>query len=138
VIDILAWHQGRRALLVIELKTELVDLNEMIGTFDRKRRLARQVALGRGWDPVTVSAWLIVSSSRTNRRRAETHEAMLRAALPDDARTIRRWLRDPSPPVAALSFWTDTRGETGRPSLTPIRRVRTGSRAAAERERQPA
>jgi transcriptional regulator with XRE-family HTH domain len=137
VIDILAWHPGRRALLVIELKTDLVDMNELVGTFDRKRRLARQIALGRGWDPVTVSAWLIVSSSRTNRRRAEVHEAMLRAALPDDARAIRQWLRDPSrQPVAAVSFWTDTRGETGRPRLTPIRRVRTRSEAGAERGRR--
>ena len=51
VIDILAWHPGRRALLVIELKTDLADINELVGTFDRKRRLARQVAESRGWDP---------------------------------------------------------------------------------------
>ena len=73
VIDILAWHPGRRALLVIELKTDLADMNEIVGTFDRKRRLARQIALERGWDPVTVSAWLIVVDSRTNRRRVGAH-----------------------------------------------------------------
>ena len=82
VIDILAWHPGRRALLVIELKTDLADMNELVGTFDRKRRLARQIALERGWDPVSVSAWLIVVGSRTNRRRVAAHEAMLRGALP--------------------------------------------------------
>jgi transcriptional regulator with XRE-family HTH domain len=32
IIDILAWHPGRRALLVIELKTDLADVNELIGT----------------------------------------------------------------------------------------------------------
>jgi len=31
VIDLLAWHPGRRALLVIELKTELVDVGELHG-----------------------------------------------------------------------------------------------------------
>ncbi|MEA2632936.1 MAG: hypothetical protein QOE66_3155, partial [Chloroflexota bacterium] len=51
VIDILAWHPGRRALLLIELKTELVDMNELLGTLDRKRRLARRIAQERGWDP---------------------------------------------------------------------------------------
>lgn len=137
VIDILAWHPGRRALLVIELKTDLVDMNELVGTFDRKRRLARQIALGRGWDPVTVSAWLIVGSSRTNRRRVEAHEAMLRAALPDDGRTIRHWLRDPERPVSGLSFWTDNRGETGRPVPRPIRRVRTASGSTSERGSVP-
>jgi len=45
-VDILAWHPGRRAVLVIELKTDVVDVNELLGTLDRKRRLAR--GLGRG------------------------------------------------------------------------------------------
>ena len=116
VIDILAWHPGRRALLVIELKTDLADINELVGTFDRKRRLARQIAAERGLDPVSVSAWLIVTSSRTNRRRLQVHEAMLRAGLPDDGRIIRRWLRDPVGSVNGLSLWTDTHGATGGPA----------------------
>ena len=132
VIDILAWHPGRRALLVIELKTDLADMNELVGTFDRKRRLARQIALERGWDAVTVSAWLIVVGSRTNRRRVAAHEAMLHGALPDDGRAIRRWLRDPDRPVAGLSFWADSLGETRRPMSRPIRRVRAVARGAAE------
>jgi HTH-type transcriptional regulator/antitoxin HipB len=136
VIDILAWHPGSRSLLVIELKTELVDINETIGTLDRKRRLARQIARERGWDPVRVSAWLIVSASRTNRRRADAHEAMLSAALPDDNGAIRRWLREPAGPigpVGAISFWTDTRGVGARQGLRPIRRVRVASRRRSER-----
>jgi transcriptional regulator with XRE-family HTH domain len=32
VIDIVAWHAERRAILVIELKTDIVDVNELIGT----------------------------------------------------------------------------------------------------------
>ena len=133
VIDILAWHPGRRALLVIELKTDLADMNELVGTFDRKRRLAREVAEKRGWDPVSVSAWLVVAASRTNRRRVEAHRAMLRAALPDGRPAIHRWLRDPVGTVQGLSFWTDMPGVgTGRRS-TPIRRVSAGSTAAGER-----
>ena len=31
IIDVLAWHPTTRILLVIELKTEVVDLNEMLG-----------------------------------------------------------------------------------------------------------
>ncbi len=40
IIDVLAWRPARRILLVIELKTEIVDVNETLGTLDRKRRLA--------------------------------------------------------------------------------------------------
>jgi transcriptional regulator with XRE-family HTH domain len=135
VIDILAWHPGRRALLVIELKTDLVDMNELLGTLDRKVRLAAQAAAARGWDPVTVSAWLIVSDSRTSRRRAADHEAMLRSALPGDRRTVRRWLRDPVGRVAGLTFWTDMHGETVRRTRRPIRRVGRPRRARASSNR---
>ena len=102
VIDILAWHEGTRTLLVIELKTELVDVQETVGTLDRKARLAAQVAAERGWHASTVSTWLLIADSRTNRRRVGAHAAMLRAAFPVDGRTIQGWLQAPRGSVAAL------------------------------------
>jgi hypothetical protein len=39
VIDVLAWHAATRTLLVIELKTEIVDVNSLLGQVDRYRRL---------------------------------------------------------------------------------------------------
>ena len=89
-----SWRGTRRAerLLVIELKTELVDVQETVGTLDRKRRLAAQVAAERGWKPAVVSVWLVIADSRTNQRRVAAHRAMLRAAYPVDGRTIGRWL----------------------------------------------
>jgi hypothetical protein len=50
VIDVLAWHAATRTILVIELKTVIADVNELIGNVDRKRRLAPRVAAERGWD----------------------------------------------------------------------------------------
>lgn len=119
VIDILAWHPGRRAVLVIELKTEIADVNELLGTLDRKRRLAAKVATERGWDPVAVSAWLIVEGRRTNRRRLAAHTNMIRSALPQDGQVIRRWLRDPVGRVAATSYWAAPASRAGAPR--PIR-----------------
>src|SRR5687767_10327157 len=78
IIDVLAWHPTSRILLVIELKTELVDLNEMLGTLDRKRRLASQIAEDRAWDPVAVATWVIIANGRTNRRTVAEHAAVLR------------------------------------------------------------
>ena len=46
VIDLLAWHPGRRALLVIELKTLIVDIGELLGTLDRKARDRARAWLG--------------------------------------------------------------------------------------------
>jgi transcriptional regulator with XRE-family HTH domain len=124
VIDILAWHPGRRALLIIELKTDIVDVNNLVGSADRRRRLARTIVAERGWDPATVSVWVIVAPSRTNRRRIAAHEAMLRTAFPVDGRGIRAWLRRPIAAVAALSFWPDSPAGNVRPDLVPTRRVR--------------
>jgi transcriptional regulator with XRE-family HTH domain len=124
VIDILAWHAPTRSLLVIELKTELVDLQETVGTLDRKVRLAARVAAERGWNPATVSSWLVVAEGSTNRRRVAAHRAMLRAAFPGDGRSIQAWLRAPAGRVAALSFLPATLGVGGTGGLAHVSRVR--------------
>lgn len=121
VIDLLLWHPARRAILVIELKTDLVDVNELLGTMDRKRRLAWQVAKQRGWAPAVVSAWIVVAGSRTSERRVAAHRTMLRAAYPSSGRRMRAWLADPVGSIAALSMWPAS--PTGR-ALARKRRVR--------------
>jgi hypothetical protein len=120
VVDIVAWHPGRRAILVIELKTDIVDINQLIGKVGEKARLIRQIVRDRGWDPLTVSTWVIVAGGRTNRARLAAHRAVLRAAFPADGRAMRSWLSDPVGQMAALSIWTETAGR----QLTPTRRVR--------------
>jgi len=127
VIDILAWHPTSRMLLVIELKTEIVDLNDLLGTLDRKRRLAWTIARDRGWDPVGISAWVVVADSRTNRRTVATHSAVLRAKLPVDGRTVRGWLGTPQEPINGLSFLPQVQGTHLGVDPAPVRRV-TGRR----------
>lgn len=124
VIDILAWHAATRALLVIELKTEIVDINALMGTVDRKRRLAAAVARDRGWFPSSVSAWVIVGESKTNRRRVQAHAATLRAAFPLDGRQVQRWLRQPIGALACLSFWPNAHGARTKSDLASVKRVR--------------
>lgn len=130
-IDILAWHAATRTLLVIELKTELVDVQELLSTLDRKRRLAPRIARDRGWVPAIVATWVILVDSRTNRRRVAAHRNVLRAALPADGRTVGRWLERPSGGVAALSMWPDSDGMRTPGATAPVRRVH----APAPRER---
>lgn len=122
VIDLLLWHPARRALLVIELKTDLVDVNEMLGTMDRKRRLAWDVAKRRGWVPATVSAWIVVAGSRTSERRVAAHRTMLRAGYPASGREMRAWLANPIGSIAGLSLWSAV--AAGGADLAPKRRVR--------------
>jgi hypothetical protein len=129
VIDVLAWHAPTR-LLVIELKTELVDVQELLGTLDRKRRLARKIGIERGWWPAVVAAWVILADGRTNRRRVDAHRTVLRAALPTDGRAMNAWLAAPRGPVAALSFWPRNDGVRTNARLDPTVRVRGRNRHA--------
>jgi HTH-type transcriptional regulator/antitoxin HipB len=131
VIDLLCWHQASRSLLAVELKTDIADVNELVGTFDRKVRLASRVADERGWDPLTTSGWVIVAPGRTNRERIAAHGAMLRAAFPTDGRGIGPWLRHPLGRISALSMWRNIRAGTAAADLTPVRRVRPKRRLAA-------
>lgn len=123
IIDILAWHSTSRIALLIELKTEVVDLNEMLGTLDRKRRLAERVARERGWDPVTVGTWVVVADSRTNRRTIAEHATVIRGKLPTDGRSVETWLQKPVGRLNALSFLPQVQGMHPGVDPAPIRRV---------------
>ena len=124
VIDILAWHAATRTLLVIELKTEIVDVNDLMGGVDRKRRLAVRIARDRGWSARSVSAWVIVADGTTNRRRVAAHATTLRAALPSDGRAIAGWMREPISAMACLSFWSDAQMASTNRGLATVKRVR--------------
>jgi hypothetical protein len=104
VIDILAWHAASRSLLIIELKTALVDPQDLVATMDRRVRLGNQICRERGWIPATVSAWVLVADTRTNHRRLIDHGRLLRGAFPADGHAIRSWLQRPSGRIGALSF----------------------------------
>ena len=102
MIDILAFHEPTGSLLVIELKTAIVDVNELVGSVDRKRRLAAPIRGGpRLAVERPVSCWVIVAAGRTNRGRIEAHRTILRSAFPVSGRTMRGWLRRPVGRVAA-------------------------------------
>lgn len=123
LIDLVAWHPRRRALLLVEIKTELVDVNALLGTADRRRRLATVIARERGWDPAVVGSWLVIADSRTNRRHVAAHRQLLRAAFPEDGRQRGAWMRDPCRPHSALWFLSNSSGSSAGPGAAPRKRV---------------
>jgi hypothetical protein len=124
VIDILAFHTSTGALLVIELKTDIVDVQGLIGAVDRYRRLAPQIARERGWDCRSVSCWVLLRDMPSNHRRLAAHATVLRNAFPDDGRRMRGWLRRPAGTVAALSFLSDSHARKASAASAGVRRVR--------------
>ena len=129
IVDVVGWHLARSALLIVELKTEIVDVGELLGTLDRKRRVARQIAEQLGWRATQVGVCLLVADSMTNRRRVDSHAATLRAALPGDGRALRRWLREPVGDLRAMRFVSDARQGRVRSSFAAPRRIATRCRA---------
>jgi len=122
VIDLVAWHPGRRTLLLVEIKTELVDPSGLLMVTDRRRRLAGVIARDSGWGPAIVAQWVVLADGRTNHRRVAEYRSLLRAAFPADGRSVPAWLRDPAAPVAALWFLPDAAGRsTGRTPQGPNR-----------------
>jgi len=124
LIDVLAWHPATQIVLVVEVKTEIVDVGEVIGTFDRKRRLAPTLAAQASWSPLTCAAALIVADTTTNHRRVHEHAATFRAALPDSGQRFRAFIRRPSGPLAAVAFWSNRHPGSVRRPAAAIRRVR--------------
>lgn len=124
VIDIVAWHEASRTLLIVELKTELVDPQGLIGTMDRRRRLASRIVAERGWRPAHIGTWVILADTRTNRRHVAQHARLLRGAFPANGHAMRRWLGMPDRPVAALSFLPYPKDTTASRDARAPRRVR--------------
>jgi len=128
VVDLVAWHAGRGALLLIELKTEVLDFGDLLGTIDRKHRLAEKIVEPLGWRPTVVGSCLLIADSMTNRRRVADHGSTMRAALPQDGHDLARWLRRPAGELRALRFVSDVHPGHARSSFAAITRVRGGRR----------
>jgi hypothetical protein len=124
VIDVVAWHGASRTMLLIELKTRIVDVNDLMATMDVRARIAPRIARQRGMDPAAIGLWVVVAPARTNARILSDHATVLRAKFPGDGRSMRRWLANPSGSVAALSFMPQVHlGNVGPEVATP-RRIR--------------
>jgi transcriptional regulator with XRE-family HTH domain len=124
VIDILAFHQPTRSVLVIELKTEIASLEDLLTVMSRRARLAPKIAAERGWQPATVSSLVVIAEGDSNRRQARRYASTLRAAFPSDGHDIRTWLRRPARRINALSFWANATGSGVTDRAAARKRVR--------------
>lgn len=137
IIDILCFHAPTGALLVIELKTDLIDVQGLIGAVDRYRRLAPQVARERGWAVTSVSCWVLLRDTPSNHRRLAAHATVLRNAFPVDGRGMRGWLRRPAGTVSALSFLSDSHARKASGTIAGIQHVRRRGPSMSGRTKRP-
>jgi transcriptional regulator with XRE-family HTH domain len=144
-VDLLAWRPDLRALLIVEIKSEFVSIEETLRTLDMKARVVPMVAArDLGWaaerlarGPL-VGVVLVLPERSTERDLAARHTSLLSGSLPARNVEVRRWLRLPVAGMRGILFFRDT----GRPGAvevpTPGRRVRAAPapRVAPRRERE--
>lgn len=107
-IDVLAYHPLLGILLVIEIKTRIVDVQDTLGRLDTKVRVASELAQQRGWATTTIVPAFIIRDNGTSRRRVTTHAALF-ARFAFRGTDARRWLRRPTlpAPTGILLFQAD-------------------------------
>jgi hypothetical protein len=128
-VDVLAWYPDRRALLVVEVKSELRDVQETLRALDIKRRVVPgRVAVDKGWKAASVGVVLAMSDIRAERDRVGRHKATFAAALPARTVEVKRWVSMPEAPLNGIWFLQIPRDELLKP------RTRTGERVRRSRE----
>jgi transcriptional regulator with XRE-family HTH domain len=72
-VDLLAFHPQTSTLLLVEAKTLIVDLQELMGGIGVKQRLAATLAERRGWAVNQVAVLLAIADGAANRAVVRTH-----------------------------------------------------------------
>lgn len=119
-IDLLALHPATGALLVIEIKTELVDVQALLGSLDVKARLARDVARQLGWQVRSVVPVIVFAEDDALRRRLRRLETLF-DRYPLRGRAAVTWLRRPVETPTGVLWITALAGS--RQKLAVGRRV---------------
>jgi hypothetical protein len=74
--DLIAFHSASQIALVVEAKTSIGDMQDLLGRLDVKVRLARQTAHALGWRPSSIVPLLLLAEDSTNRRLIGAHATL--------------------------------------------------------------
>jgi len=104
-VDVLGWRPEERALLVIEVKSDLRNLQEALHSLDIKCRVVPPLLRAeRGWPASAVGVVMVMSDLRVERQRVERHSSIFEAALPSRTVDVKRWLERPVGAIRGLWF----------------------------------
>jgi transcriptional regulator with XRE-family HTH domain len=99
-IDILAWHPNTGVVLMIEVKTELLDLGSIERTMNWYLREAWSAARRLGWRPTRVRGCLLVLSTEVVEQRIRENRDTLGRVFPIRAQALSSLVETGSPGVA--------------------------------------
>jgi transcriptional regulator with XRE-family HTH domain len=137
-VDVLAWHAAKRALLLVEVKTRLTDLQRFLMSMSKKVRLVPAVvAEERGWKRSGLGHLVVVLDSHANRSTVASHEATFAATFPARTARVRAWLRSPVGDLAGVWFLAlrrEAHPEDGAARRIQASHARTRSKDSAPQE----
>jgi transcriptional regulator with XRE-family HTH domain len=124
--DIVGWRVEHGALLIVEIKSELVSLEETMRSIDVKARVLGGFAKRQfGWVVRRTGVLLVLPEGSTSRDAVGRHRALLDACLPTRGIAVRRWLDTPTADMRGILFFRDT-GTVGVTLREPTpERIRT-------------
>lgn len=124
-VDVIGWHAATGSLLIVEVKSRLLDSQDTIASLGRKARIVPGVLQReRGWRPGRTGVVLALEALTSNRSAVARIQSTLAAAFPMRTRQVRRWLRAPAGHITGLWFVVPRSGVTGKPIRTSRKRVR--------------
>ena len=124
-VDVIAWQAASRSLLVIEVKTRIYDVQQLIASIDRKVRLAAQLLrIERGWDSRAQGRAVAVPELTANRSLIARHSAVFQSAFPGRSREVRSWLQRPVGTFSGLWFLSSAHSIGGNKVSVGRQRVR--------------
>jgi len=121
-VDVIGWHAPSKTLLIVEVKSRLTDLQDLLASLGRKGRIVPDLLeRERGWKAASVGRMVVMPGWTANRAVVERHRAIFDVSFPGRAVDVHRWLRNPrGPALAAVWFVSSSRVVT----RTRVRRVR--------------
>jgi transcriptional regulator with XRE-family HTH domain len=104
-IDLLACHPATQSVIVVEIKTVIAEIQDLLGSLDTKQRVAPSLARSLGWRVAGAVPFLLVADGSTNRRRLADHSRLF-ARFGLRGKGAMAWMRQPSGTPSGLLLLT--------------------------------
>ncbi len=107
-VDVLGWRSGSGVLLLMEVKTRIVDLGDLLSTLDRKRRVVPGLWAAEKLVTVqSVGVVVVLPDCAASRRAIHRHAATFESSFPARTVDVRRWLANPAGNLRGVWFLTE-------------------------------
>jgi transcriptional regulator with XRE-family HTH domain len=133
-VDLVGWQPRHRALVLVEVKSRITDVQDLHAAMARKRRVVPMLlSAERGWQPVTMGQLLVVGEASAQRRLVARHGEIFSATFAQRGREARSWLARPAGTLSALWFLSPSNGGTAKRLERQPQRVRSRTSRSASR-----